>query len=69
MTGAPVGEGDLDMQRAYELIQQNPNVNRINIELDLQCPLDNVHVQETLRIECEALQKSVRYCRKVLRIT
>jgi len=66
LTGAAVGEGDLDMQRAYELIQQNPNVNRINIELDLQCPLDNM--QEALRIEREALQKSIRYCKEVLGI-
>jgi sugar phosphate isomerase/epimerase len=66
LTGAPVGEGDLDMRRAYELIQKNPDVNRINIELDLQCPLDNM--QETLRIECEALQKSMRYCREQLKI-
>ncbi|MCP4629720.1 MAG: TIM barrel protein [bacterium] len=66
LTGAAVGEGDLDMRRAYELIQQNPAVNRINIELDLQCPLDNM--QETLRTEREALQKSVRYCREVLGI-
>jgi len=64
LTGAPLGEGGLDMRRAYELIQQNPKVNRINIELDLQCPLDNM--QETLRIEREALQKSVRYCRELL---
>jgi sugar phosphate isomerase/epimerase len=64
LSGAPVGAGDLDMQRAYELIQKNPQVNRINIELDLQCPLDNM--PQTLRIERKALQKSVRYCRDVL---
>ncbi|MEJ2166934.1 MAG: hypothetical protein P8X90_15500 [Desulfobacterales bacterium] len=66
MTGAAVGEGDLDMQRAYALIKQNPNVNRINIELDLQCPLGNM--QEALRTEREALQRSIRYCREVLGI-
>jgi sugar phosphate isomerase/epimerase len=66
MAGAAVGEGDLDMQRAYALIQQNPNVNRLNIELDLQCPLDNM--QQALRIEREALQRSIRYCREVLGI-
>lgn len=66
MAGAAVGEGDLDMQRAYELIHQNPDVNRINIELDLQCPLDNMHA--ALRIEREALQRSIRYCREVLGI-
>ena len=66
LTGAAVGEGDLDMRRAYELIRQNPAVNRINIELDLQCPLENM--QDALRIEREALQKSIRYCREVLGI-
>jgi len=34
LTGAAVGEGDLDMRRAYKLIQKNPNLNRISIELD-----------------------------------
>lgn len=38
-TGAAVGEGDLDMKRSYELIRQNPDMNRINIELDLECPM------------------------------
>jgi sugar phosphate isomerase/epimerase len=66
LTGAAVGEGDLDMRRAYELIRQNPAVNRINIELDLQCPFDDM--QETLRIERQALQKSIIYCRDVLGI-
>jgi hypothetical protein len=66
MTGAAVGEGDLDMQSAYALIQRNPNVNRINIELDLQCPLGNM--QEALRTEREALQRSIRCCREVLGI-
>ena len=64
LTGAALGEGDLDMQRAYELIKQNPNVNRLNIELDLQCPLDDM--QETLQFEREALQRSIRYCKDVL---
>jgi len=67
LTGAAVGEGDLDMQRAYALIQKNPHVNRINIELDLQCPIDNM--QAALSIEREALKRSIRYCREVLGIS
>lgn len=67
MTGAAVGEGDLDMQRAYALIKQSTHMQRINIELDLQCPLNNM--QEALRIEREALQRSIRYCRDVLGIS
>lgn len=64
LTGAAVGEGDLDMKRAYELIKQNPAVNRLNVELDLKCPLGDL--QEALRFEREALQRSIRYCREVL---
>jgi hypothetical protein len=54
------------MQRAYELIKKNPNVNRINIELDLQCPLENM--EETLRFEREALLRSIIFCREELGI-
>jgi len=61
-----VGEGDLDMQRAYDLIRRNPAANRLNIELDLRCPLDDM--QQALRIEREALQRSIRWCREVLGI-
>ncbi len=66
LTGVVVGDGDLDMKRAYELINQNPNVNRLNIELDLKCPLDNM--EETLQIERKALEKSILFCRETLGI-
>ena len=59
--GAAVGEGDLDMKRCYELISANPEVKRINIELDLQCPLDDM--QAALEIEKSALKRSIDYCR------
>jgi sugar phosphate isomerase/epimerase len=65
-TGAALGEGDLDMKRSYELIRQNPDVHRINIELDLDCPVDNM--EETLEIERAALIRSIAYCRNVLKI-
>ena len=64
--GAAVGEGDLDMKRNYELVSMNPDVQRINIELDLQCPLDDM--QTALKIEKSALQRSIDYCRTVLGI-
>ena len=66
LTGAAVGDGDLDMQKAYELIERNPDMNRINIEVDLECPLDNK--EAALRIERAALERSVVYCREVLGI-
>jgi 3-oxoisoapionate decarboxylase len=65
-TGAAVGEGDLDMKRACELIRQNPNMNRINIELDLDCPLDSM--EAAMAFERAALERSVAYCRDVLGI-
>ena len=65
-TGAAVGEGDLDMKKSYELISQNPNVQRINIELDLECPLDDM--QTAMETERAALIRSIDYCRKVLGI-
>jgi 3-oxoisoapionate decarboxylase len=65
-TGAAVGEGDLDMKRACELIRQNPDMNRINIELDLECPLDRM--EAAMATEKAALERSVAYCRDVLKI-
>ncbi len=64
--GAALGEGDLDMKRSFELIQKNPDIQRINIELDLDCPVDNM--EETLEIERNALKRSIAYCRDVLGI-
>lgn len=66
LTGAAVGEGDIDMKRAYALISKNPNVNRINIELDMEGDLSSM--ERSLDIEREALKRSVRYCREVLGI-
>lgn len=66
LTGVVVGEGDLDMKRAYELISANPEINRLNVELDLKCPLHDM--QAALRTEREALVKSVAFCREVLGI-
>jgi len=40
---AKMGEGDLDMKRAYKLIQQSPEVNRINIELAASDTADDEH--------------------------
>jgi hypothetical protein len=53
------------MRRAYELIQENPTINLIKIELDLQYFLDNM--LETFRIEREILQRSIQYCGKELK--
>ncbi|MBT8374295.1 MAG: sugar phosphate isomerase/epimerase [Deltaproteobacteria bacterium] len=66
ITGAALGDGDLDMKRAYELISQNPGVQRINIELDLDCPINDM--EKALEMERSALIRSIAYCRDVLGI-
>ena len=66
LTGAAVGEGDIDMRQAYELIRDCSSMNRINIETEMEAPLDNR--EEALRIEREAIEKSIRYCRENLGI-
>lgn len=66
LTGAAVGEGDLDMKRAYEIIRDQSSMNRINIELDMDAVSDNP--TEARRYEREAVKRSIRYCRGVLGI-
>lgn len=62
--GRAVGEGDLDMRRAYEFIRDSPHMDRINIQTDLDIALDDKDT--ALRTEIGALERSIRYCREVL---
>ena len=66
LTGAAVGEGDIDMQRAYEIIKTRSAMRRINIETEMEIPLDNM--EQALRLEKETVERSIRYCREVLGI-
>jgi len=66
LTGTAVGEGDLDMKGAYEIILAQPAMNRINIETDLDIPLTDR--KSALNMEIDAIKRSVRYCREVLDI-
>jgi sugar phosphate isomerase/epimerase len=66
LTGAAVGEGDIDMKRAYEIIKTQSTMRRINIETEMEIPLDNM--QQALRMEKETIKRSIRYCREVLGI-
>lgn len=65
-TGAALGEGDLDMKRAYEIIRDRSSMNRINIELDMDAASEDP--EEARRHEREAVERSIRYCRDVLGI-
>ena len=66
LTGTAVGEGDIDMQRAYEIIKTRSNMRRINIETEMEIPLDNM--QKALQMEKDTIARSIRYCREVLGI-
>ncbi len=66
LTGAAVGEGDIDMKRAYEIIKTTSAMRRINIETEMEIPLDDM--QQALRMENETIERSIRYCRDVLGI-
>ena len=66
LTGAAVGEGDIDMERAYEIIRTESSMRRINIETEMEIPLDNM--DRALRLEKETVERSIRYCREVLGI-
>ncbi|MBT6611238.1 MAG: hypothetical protein HOB38_03955, partial [Deltaproteobacteria bacterium] len=65
-TGTSIGEGDLDMKGAYQIIKTQSAMNRINIETDLDIPLDNM--ETALGMEVDAIKRSVLFCREVLGI-
>lgn len=66
LVGAAVGEGDIDMRRAYEIFKDHSCMQRINIETELETPLDDM--QAALDMEIDAIRRSVRYCREDLGI-
>lgn len=66
LTGTAVGDGDIDIKRAYEIIKTQSSMKRINIETEMEIPLDD---RETaLRMEKETIVRSIKYCREVLGI-
>jgi sugar phosphate isomerase/epimerase len=67
LTGTAVGDGDIDIKRAYEIIKAKSSMNRINIETEMEIPLDDM--QTALRLEKETVERSIKYCREVLGIT
>ena len=66
LVGAAVGEGDIDMRRAYELFRDCSTMQRINIETELETPLDDM--RSARGMEIDAIRRSVRYCREELGI-
>ena len=67
LTGTAVGEGDIDMMRAYDIIKNRSGMHRINIETEMEIPLDDM--QTALQMELDTIKRSIRYCREELGIT
>jgi len=66
VSGVAVGDGDIDMQKAYELIKNNSPTNRINIETEMGISLEDM--ETALHLEIETIKKSIHFCRTVLNI-
>jgi sugar phosphate isomerase/epimerase len=66
LVGTAVGEGDIDMKTAYELFRDQSSMERINIETEMETPLDDM--EKALAMEVDAVRRSVTYCREVLGI-
>ncbi len=64
--GVAVGEGDIDMKKAYELIKNNSPTNRINIETEMGISLEDM--ETALHLEIETIKKSIHFCRSILNI-
>ena len=54
------------MKRAYDIIKNRSAMRRINIETEMEIPLDNM--QKALQMERDTIERSIRYCREVLGI-
>lgn len=66
LIGTAVGEGDINMQRAYEIMKATSSMTRINIETEMEIPVDNM--ERALQMEKDTIMRSITYCREVLGI-
>jgi len=66
VSGVAVGDGDIDMEKAYEFIKTKSPTNRINIETEMGISLEDRDI--ALELEIETVKKSIHYCRKTLGI-
>ncbi|HCY83605.1 MAG TPA: sugar phosphate isomerase/epimerase [Desulfobacteraceae bacterium] len=64
VSGTAVGEGDIDMVKAYEILKSRSRSNRINIETEMGFSLKDKDA--ALRQEMDAVKRSIRFCREVL---
>jgi len=64
ITGVATGTGDVSMREAFQVIKSNPNMNRLNIEVELD-PGNDGPKEARLR-EYRAVVESIRFVREEL---
>jgi sugar phosphate isomerase/epimerase len=64
--GVAVGDGDIDMKKAYQMIKDLSPTNRIIIETEMGISLDDR--EKALQLELETVKKSIHFCRTILGI-
>lgn len=64
ITGVAAGTGDVPMREAYRIIRSNPNMKRLNLEVEFDPGSDGP--EEARRREYEAVVDSIRFAREGL---
>ena len=64
ITGVATGTGDVPMREAYQIIKANPNMNRLNFEVEFDPGNDGR--EEARRCEYQAVVDSIRFTREDL---
>lgn len=64
ITGVATGTGDVPMREAYQIIKANPNMKRLNIEVEFDPGKDGP--EEARRREYAAVVESIRFARQEL---
>jgi len=64
ITGVASGSGDVPMREAYQIIKANPNMKRLNIEVEFDPGADGR--EEARRREYQAVVDSIRFTREEL---
>jgi sugar phosphate isomerase/epimerase len=64
ITGVATGSGDVPMREAYQIIKANPDMKRLNIEVEFDPGTDGR--EEARRCEYQAVVDSIRFTREEL---
>jgi sugar phosphate isomerase/epimerase len=64
ITGVACGEGDVPVSQAFQIIKSQPQMNRLNLEIEFDPRTTDV--QEARRLEYDAVVRSIRFAREVL---